>query len=191
MKIWKYPSSAALLINCCWSALDHGLCLNNIALNMIWGFVHRFILKKVFLCHCQMLNITLMNFDDSSSDSFFAPSWSGYYLFSFLGSTVLPRWSTSQGVLRRVDVISCQGFHKLNECSFLFDNLSCSRIKSHNFKGHVYSTLIVEMKSEMSLFEKPFWKSSFFIKDPTHVIRNTQSFDCLVFWKTEMTRCKI
>jgi len=31
MKIWKYPSSAALLINCCWSLLNHWLSLNNIA----------------------------------------------------------------------------------------------------------------------------------------------------------------
>jgi len=46
------------------------------------------------------------------------------------------------------------------------------------------------MKSEMSFFEKTFWKSSFFIKDPTHVIRNIQSFDCHVFWKQKLTRCK-
>ena len=90
MKIWKYSSSAALLINCCWNALDHGLSLNNIAPNMIWRLVHQFILKDVFLCHCQMLNITFRDFDDSSSDFFFAPSWSGYYLLSFLGSIVLP-----------------------------------------------------------------------------------------------------
>ena len=38
------------------------------------------------------------------------------------------------------------------------------------------------MKSEMSFFEKTFWKSSFFSKIQ-HVIRNIQSFDCHVFWK--------
>ena len=43
------------------------------------------------------------------------------------------------------------------------------------------------MKSEMS-----FWKSSFFfIKYPTHVIRNIQSFDCHVFWKHKLTQCRI
>ena len=46
------------------------------------------------------------------------------------------------------------------------------------------------MKSEMSFFEKTFWKSSFLIKDPTHVIRNIQSFDCHVFCKQKLTHCK-
>jgi hypothetical protein len=40
-----------------------------------------------------------------------------------------------------------------------------------------------------------FWKDLlkiklFFIKDPTHVIRNIQSFDCHVFWKQKLTSCK-
>jgi len=29
------------------------------------------------------------------------------------------------------------------------------------------------------------------VKDPTHAIQNMQSFDCLVFWKQKLTRCKI
>ena len=45
------------------------------------------------------------------------------------------------------------------------------------------------MKSEMSFFEKTFWKSSFFSKIQ-HVIRNIQSFDCHVFWKQKLTCCK-
>jgi hypothetical protein len=60
------------------------------------------------------------------------PSWFEYCLFFFLRSIVLPHGvSTFQGILRRVDVISCQGFRRLNQCSSLFDNLSCSGIKSH------------------------------------------------------------
>jgi hypothetical protein len=63
--------------------------------------------------------------------------------------------STFQGVLRRVDVISCQIFRRLDRCSSLFDNLSYSGISY--FKGHVYSSLIVEMKLE----RYQFWKRSF------------------------------
>ena len=40
-------------------------------------------------------------------------------------------------------------------------------------------------------FEKIFWKSSFLLKNPTHVIQNIQSLDCNVFWKQKLTRCKI
>jgi hypothetical protein len=55
--------------------------------------------------------------------------------FSFSRSTVFPPCaSIFQGVLRRVDVISCQGLRRLNQCSSLFDNLSYSRIKSHTSK---------------------------------------------------------
>jgi len=39
--------------------------------------------------------------------------------------------------------------------------------------------------------EKIFWKSSFLLKDSTHVIQNIQSLDCNVFWKQKLTRCKI
>jgi hypothetical protein len=65
---------------------------------------------------------------------------------------------------------------------FLFDNLSCSGIKSYISKIMFIQSLVVEMKSE----RYQFWKRSFenqasSIKDPTHVIQNMQSFDCPVF----------
>jgi len=43
----------------------------------------------------------------------------------------------------------------------------------------------------MSVLEKIIWKSSFLVKDPTHIIQYMQSFDCLVFWKQKLTRFKI
>jgi len=70
--------------------------------------------------------------------------------------------------------------------SFLFWN------QISYFKGHVYSSLIVEMKSERCQIWKRFWKSSFFDKKKSNTSHsNTQSFNCLVFWKQKVTRCKI
>jgi hypothetical protein len=120
-------------INCCldclWTTLPPA---------MIWMLVHLFILNKVFLCHYQMLNITLMDFDDSSSDSFFAPSWSEYCLFSFLGSTVLPSGGQRFKECREM-LMSFLSRILQTQSMFLFENLSCSGIKSHIFKDHVYS----------------------------------------------------
>jgi hypothetical protein len=63
------------------------------------------------------------------------PRWSEYCLFFLFKVHCFPPCaSIFQGMLRRVDVISCQGFRRLNQCSSLFDNLSYSRIKSHTSK---------------------------------------------------------
>ena len=191
MKIWKYLSSAALLINCCWSALDHGLSLNNIGLSMIWRFIHQFILKKVFLCHCQMLNITLMNFDVSSSDSFFAPSWSGYCLLSFLRSTVLPLGGQRFKECREM-LMSFLSRILQTQLMFLLENLSCFGIKPQHFNDHVYSSIIIEMKSERCLFLKLlffFWNSNFFGQRSNTLFNVVLWLSCIL--KTEMTRCKI
>jgi hypothetical protein len=116
-------------LDCLWTTLPPA---------MIWMLVHLFILNKVFLCHYQMLNITLMDFDDSSSDSFFAPSWSEYCLFSFLGSTVLPSGGQRFKECREM-LMSFLSRILQTQSMFLFENLSCSGIKSHIFKDHVYS----------------------------------------------------
>ena len=167
MKIWKYPSSAALLINCCWSALDHGLPLNNIAPNMIWMLVHQFILKKVFLCHCQTLNITFRDFDDSSSDSFFAPSWSGCYLFSFLKFTELPPggqpFKEFWEELMSFHVKDFANSMRVLLCSTIFLVLESNLIlqKSCLFKSNCWNEI-----REISVFEKYFWNLSFFGQRP-------------------------
>jgi len=78
--------------------------------------------------HCPQLT------DSSFNHLSLPPSWSEYCLFSFSGSTILPQSvSTFQGVLRRVDAISVEDFANLI-CSSLFNNLSCSGIKSHTSK---------------------------------------------------------
>jgi hypothetical protein len=64
--------------------------------------------------------------------------------------------------------------------SFLFWN------QISYFKGHVYSSLIVEMKSERYQFWKRCFKNQAFWSKTQHT-----SFNCLVFWKQKLTRCKI
>ena len=138
-----------------------------------------------------MPGMTLMDFDDSSCDSFFAPSWSGYCLFSFLRSTVLPPAAQLFKECRGLQCHFYQRFCILNQCSSVFDNLPCSGINSHISKIMSIQSLVCWNEIRDVPFLEIFWKSSFLIKDPTHVIRNTQSFDCLVFWKQKSTRCRI
>jgi len=111
-------------------------------------------------------------------------------------------WFPSQGPLYCPQVVnfsrsvkkcwchSCQGFCKLDRyssCLTIFLVLESNLIFQRwcLFKSNCWNEI-----REMSFFEKTFWKSSFFIKDPTHIIRNIQSFDCHVFWKQKLTRCK-
>jgi hypothetical protein len=134
-----------------------------------------------------------MDFANSSFDSFFAPSWSEYCLFSFSRSTVLPpRWQVVnfQGMLRNVDVILVKDFANSPDVliwqSFLF------WIQISYFNGHVYSSLIVEMKSERCQFLKVFFflKIKFLRSKIQHTLFNA------VLWlscisKTKMTSWKI
>ena len=152
MKIWKYPSNAALLINCCWSSLNHGLSLNNIAPS--WSeHAHSSVYKQ-------------MAFVNARSDFgglwwlimwFFLCPQLIRMLFVFLPRVhcIAPRWSTFQGVSRNVDVIFVKDFANSIDVfvwkSFLFWN------QISYFQGHVYSSLIVEMKSERCLFFEFFF----------------------------------
>ena len=141
-----------------------------------------------------------MNFDDSSSDSFFAPSWLECCFFSSKGPLycpqvvwilffflprvhcIAPKVVNVSGSVEKCWCHFCQGFCKLNYVlvwkSFLFWN------QIWYFNDHVYSSLNCwnEIR-EMSVFEIFFfWNSNFFFfKDPTHY--SMQSFDCLVSWK--------
>ena len=121
-----------------------------------------------------------------------APSWSEYCLF-FLFSVhcIAPQvaqlfkecWEEFVSFLSRILQIQFDVF--LVWQYFLFWN------QISYFEGHVYSSLIIEMKSERCQFWKIFWKSSFFDQKSNTRHSNTQSFNCLVFWKQKLTRCKI
>ena len=174
MKIWKYPSSAALLINCCWSALNHGLSLNNIGSSMIWRFIHRFILKKVFSLS---LSGAKHNFDElwRLIIGFFLCPQLIWILFAFLLKVhyIAPRWSTFQGVLRNVDVIFVKDLANSIDVlvwkSFLFWN------QISHFNDHVYSSLIIEMKSERCLF---FWNYFFPFEIQTFWSKTQHTIQC-------------
>ena len=81
------------------------------------------------------------------------------FVFLLRVHCIAPRWSTFQGVSGNVDVIFVKDFANsidvLGWKSFLFWN------QIPYFKNHVYSSLIVEMKSKMLVFWKSFQKSSF------------------------------
>ena len=47
------------------------------------------------------------------------------------------------------------------------------------------------MKLEMSIFGSIFKNQAYLVNNPTYIIQYMQSFDCLVFWKQKLTRCKI
>jgi hypothetical protein len=103
------------------------LSLNNIAPSVIW--------MCLFIDYLSLSHIVLRSPILHLIIFFCPPTNLNTACFFFLGSTVLPQGVlTFQGVLRRVDVISCQGFRRLNQCSSLFNNLSCSGIKSHTSK---------------------------------------------------------
>ena len=131
--------------------LDHGLSLNNSDLNM---FVHWFIIWS----------------------SFFAPSWLEYCLFFlFRVYCITPGGSTFQGVLRRVNVISVKDFADSIDvllCSIIFLVLESNLIfqRSCLFKSNCWNEI-----REISVLEKIFWKSSFLLKDLTHVIKKKYS----------------
>jgi hypothetical protein len=74
---------------------------------------------------------------------------------------------------------------------FLFDNLSCFRINSHISKIISIQSLVGKMKLEMSIFGSIFKNQAYLVNNPTYIIQYMQSFDCLVFWKQKLTRCKI
>ena len=154
MKIWRYPLSAALLINCYWSSLNHRLSLNNIApqndLNVLVHYI------SFFEHHCAQLT-------DSSFNHLSLPSsWSEYYLFSFSGSTVLPLGGQLFKECREMLMSFSSRILPIWSIFFLFGNLSCSGIKSHITKIMSIQSLVVEIKSEMLVFLRYFHKSSFF-----------------------------
>jgi hypothetical protein len=96
--------------------------------------------------------------DSSFSHHSFSPSWYEYCLF-FLSRVhcIAPRWLNFSRSVEKSWCHFCRGFCKFNLMFFLFDNLFLFWNQISYFKGHVYSSLIVEMKSKRC----QFWKRSF------------------------------
>ena len=147
---WRYED--ILQVQHCSSSvvevhLDHWLSLNNSDLNM---FVHWFIIWS----------------------SFFAPSWSEYCLFFlFRVYCIAPRWLNFSRSVEKSQCYLCQGFADSIDvllCSIIFLVLESNLIfqRSCLFKSNCWNEI-----REISVLEKIFWKSSFLLKDLTHVIQ--------------------
>jgi hypothetical protein len=155
---WRCPSDATLLIKCCWNSLDHRLSLNNIAPSNDLNARSSVYTQEAFSLS---LSDAKHNFDGlwwtlTTHHLIFLCPQLIWILFVFLLKVqcIAPRWSAFQEVSRNVDVILVKDFANLIDVliwqSFLFWN------QISYFNGHVYSSLIVEMKSERYQFWKVF-----------------------------------
>jgi len=104
---------------------------------------------------------------------FLCPQLIWILVFSFLRSTVLRQGGQLFRECRKKLMSFLPGILQIR--SMFWNQIS-------SFKDHVYSSLVVEMKSEMLVFESIFWNSSFF-DQRSNTRYSMQSFDCLVFWK--------
>ena len=153
MKIWKYPSNAALLINWCWNSLYHKLFLNNIAPSND--------LNARSPVYNQMAFVIARNDFDGLHQlivRFFLCPQLIWILLVFLLRIhcIAPRLSIFQRVSISVDVISIKDFCKFDPCSSCLTVLFWSQISY--FKDHVYSKSSCwnEIR-EMSVFESIFF----------------------------------
>ena len=183
MMIWKCPSGTSLFLHCWQGSLEHGLFWSDIAPNMIWMcsfidylslniIVFSSLIHHLIIFHCLIADLNTA-------------------CFSFSGSTVLP---PSAQLFKKCRGLQChfyKEFRRLNRCSSISNNLHCFGINSHISKIMSIRSLVCWNEIRDVLFWKDLLKIKlFFIKDPTHVIRNIQSFDCHVFWKQKLTSCK-
>jgi hypothetical protein len=149
MMVWKCPSGTSLLptiVRVYWF-IDYSW--TSLPLTALSVLVHWFIIWS----------------------SFFARSWSEYCLFSFLASTVLPQVVNFSRSLEKCWCHFCQGFANSIDVLLVWQSsLFWNQISS--FKDLVYSSLIIEMKSERCQFFKSIFEiQAFFVKDPTHTIQ--------------------
>jgi len=122
--------------------------------------------------------------------SFIAPSWSEYCLFSYPWSTVLPPGDQLFKEFREVLMSFLSGILQIQSMFFFVRQFFLFWNQISYFKGHVYSSLIVEIKSKRCLFLKVFsWNSSFFGQRPNTLFNAVLWLSCIL--KTKMTRCKI
>ena len=163
-------------LNCCRGSLDHKLFLNIIALN--WSeCAHSLIIFLWFILSSVYLFIIW---------SSLPPSWFKYCLFSFskvhyiAPRSVEKNWCHfCQESANSVDVL-------LIWKSFLFWN------QISHFKCHVYSSLIVEMKSERCQFLKVFLKIKLRWSKIQHTLFNVVLWlSCILREIEKWTHCKI
>ena len=173
---WQCPSSVVLLNSSWRSSTNHfipwilSIIVPWLAVCILPTLIKRFssvvLIFKLLIIHWLAssahssdylpFNTIVVNFTSSSFNHhfFIPPRWSEYCLFFLLKvHCIAPRWSTFQGVSRRVDVISIRDF--ANSVNVLESNLIFQR--SCLFKSNCWNEI-----REMLVLEKIFWKSSFF-----------------------------
>jgi len=175
MKIWRCPSGTSLLsivvgvywiINRSWTSLPL------IDLNVL---IH---LLSFFEPYCPQ-------FIDSSFDHLYPPADWKNYLFSFSEvHCIAPR------SIKKNWCHFCQEFaNSVNVFlvwkSFLFWN------QISHFKGHVNSSLIVEMKSERCQFLKVFLEIKLCWSKIQHTLFNVVLWLSCILREKKLTRCKI
>jgi hypothetical protein len=174
MKIWRCPSGTSLLsivvgvywiINCSWTSLPL------IDLNVLIHWL------SFFEPYCPQ-------FIDSSFDHLYPPADLNTVCFPSRRSIVLP-----PGVSRRIDVISVRNLQTWSMFFFWKSFLFWNQI-SH-FKGHVYSSLIVEMKSERCQFLKVFLEIKLYWSKIQHTLFNIVLWLSCILREKKLTRCKI
>jgi hypothetical protein len=112
----------------------------------------------------------LMDFDDSSSDFFFAPSWSENCFFLSQGPLYCSQVVNFSRSLKKCWCHFCQGFCKFNRCFCLiiFLVLESNLIfqKSCLIKSNCWNEI-----REMSILKSIFGNQACLVKDPTHAIQ--------------------
>ena len=114
---------------------------------------------------------TLMDFDDSSSDFSLSPADLNTDCFPSQGPLYCLQVVNFSRSVEKCWCPSCKGFCKFNRCSscltiFLVLESNLIFQRSCLFKSNCWNEI-----REMSVLEKIFWKSSFLVKDPTHIIQ--------------------
>ena len=161
-------------LNCCRGLLDHKSFLNIIALNWYECAHSLIIFLWTILSSVHWFIIW----------SSLSPSWFKHYLFSFSKVHCI-----AQGVSRRIDVISVRNLQTWSMFFFWKSFLFWNQI-SH-FKGHVYSSLIVEMKSERCQFLKVFLEIKLYWSKIQHTLFNIVLWLSCILREKKLTRCKI
>jgi hypothetical protein len=155
-----------LLINCCWSSLNHWLSLNNIAPSNVFSTL----IHHLIIFHCPLADLNTA-------------------CFPFRIHCIAPRWSTFQGMSRNIDVILVKDFANSIDVLLVWQSSLFWNQISY-FNAHVYSNLIVEMKSERCQFWKVFLEIKLVWSKIQHTLFNVVLWlPCIL--NTEMTRCKI
>jgi len=129
-KDMKMPFKCSVTLNCCWSSLKHRLSFEQYCPRLIWmcSFFY-FIIKR----HLSLLDAK-HSFDGFHWFiiwlSFFIPNWFEYCLFSSKSPLYYPQLFNFSRMIKEWCHLYW-GLCKLGWCSFLLENLSCSRINLH------------------------------------------------------------